>query len=212
MDGINTSPQLAYCCICGNPIEGHGNDPEPILHNGGDVCCDACNERFVIPARMAIGDDSLEGISAISKLMDICVGDDALDSFNKAEIYHDLMSKALEHSRFYQVAPPEPKPEEVLGDAIGYLEGVSSVTEQYCCDMSDMCDKLRNHIDRAIEQGHDASKLEDALSALERTNDSLWSLYNDLYDEVLGNLDEAREHMVRVSHLLGDEGSEVLHA
>ena len=38
------------CCICGEPIEGHGNNPEPYKHEGR--CCDACNAKFVIPARL----------------------------------------------------------------------------------------------------------------------------------------------------------------
>lgn len=39
------------CCICGEPIDGYGNNPEPYKHEGR--CCDACNLKFVIPARMA---------------------------------------------------------------------------------------------------------------------------------------------------------------
>jgi len=38
------------CCICGEEIEGYGNNPEPIKHDGR--CCDACNLKFVIPARL----------------------------------------------------------------------------------------------------------------------------------------------------------------
>ena len=38
------------CCICGEPIEGYGNNPRPYKHEGR--CCDACNLKFVIPARL----------------------------------------------------------------------------------------------------------------------------------------------------------------
>ena len=38
------------CCICGEESEGYGNNPEPIKHDG--KCCDACNRKFVIPARL----------------------------------------------------------------------------------------------------------------------------------------------------------------
>ena len=38
------------CCICGEPLEGQGNNPEPYRHEGR--CCDACNIKFVLPARM----------------------------------------------------------------------------------------------------------------------------------------------------------------
>lgn len=39
------------CCICGEPIEGYGNNPRPYKNEGR--CCDACNIKFVIPARFA---------------------------------------------------------------------------------------------------------------------------------------------------------------
>ena len=38
------------CCICGEPINGYGNNPEPYRRTGR--CCDACNIKFVIPARL----------------------------------------------------------------------------------------------------------------------------------------------------------------
>ncbi len=40
------------CCICGEPIKGFGNNPEPYRHSGR--CCDACNIKFVIPARLMV--------------------------------------------------------------------------------------------------------------------------------------------------------------
>jgi hypothetical protein len=38
------------CCICGEEFEGHGNNPSPVKEDGR--CCDACNVKFVIPARI----------------------------------------------------------------------------------------------------------------------------------------------------------------
>ena len=38
------------CCICGEPIEGHGNNPFPVKTEGD--CCDKCNTEVVIPARI----------------------------------------------------------------------------------------------------------------------------------------------------------------
>lgn len=38
------------CCICGEPIEGHGNNPFPVKTEGD--CCDKCNAEVVIPARI----------------------------------------------------------------------------------------------------------------------------------------------------------------
>lgn len=37
------------CCICGDDFEGYGNNPAPYKESG--KCCDACNRKFVIPAR-----------------------------------------------------------------------------------------------------------------------------------------------------------------
>lgn len=40
------------CCICGKEIDDeHGNNPEPYMAEGH--CCDECNIKFVIPARLA---------------------------------------------------------------------------------------------------------------------------------------------------------------
>lgn len=38
------------CCICGENFEGYGNNPYPYKDEG--TCCDACNRKFVIPARL----------------------------------------------------------------------------------------------------------------------------------------------------------------
>ena len=45
-----TSSKKFICCICGEESEGYGNNPEPVRKTG--QCCDACNRKFVIPARI----------------------------------------------------------------------------------------------------------------------------------------------------------------
>ena len=37
------------CCICGREFNGFGNNANPIREGS---CCDYCNTRFVIPARV----------------------------------------------------------------------------------------------------------------------------------------------------------------
>lgn len=37
------------CCICNKPIRGYGNNAEPVKKG---TCCDKCNNKFVILARM----------------------------------------------------------------------------------------------------------------------------------------------------------------
>ena len=41
---------IKTCCICGNKFKGYGNNPEPVVDSG--TCCDYCNVRVVIPARI----------------------------------------------------------------------------------------------------------------------------------------------------------------
>lgn len=44
------------CSICDKPFSEYGNNPSPF---NGDVCCDECNQRFVIPLRIyQIGHDA----------------------------------------------------------------------------------------------------------------------------------------------------------
>ena len=40
------------CCICGEKIEGYGNNPEPYMSAEAGHCCDLCNQKFVVPARL----------------------------------------------------------------------------------------------------------------------------------------------------------------
>ena len=44
----NSEPTL--CAICGVTFTGFGNNPAPF---SGNKCCDDCNRRFVLPARLA---------------------------------------------------------------------------------------------------------------------------------------------------------------
>ena len=38
------------CCICGKEIIGFGNNPWPVKDSG--CCCDECNSRVVLQARI----------------------------------------------------------------------------------------------------------------------------------------------------------------
>lgn len=53
-----------FCCICGCPINGYGNNPDGAMwkdeegnlvdptFNEDDRCCDECDQLFVIPGRI----------------------------------------------------------------------------------------------------------------------------------------------------------------
>ena len=43
------------CCICKKPFDGYGNNAEPVCSGS---CCDECNMKEVIPARMKMLDNS----------------------------------------------------------------------------------------------------------------------------------------------------------
>lgn len=47
-----TESKSATCCICGEPLDGYGNNPEPFMSYEAGECCDGCNLKFVIPARL----------------------------------------------------------------------------------------------------------------------------------------------------------------
>ena len=40
------------CSICEKDVKEYGNNPQPIILQQGKQCCDACNNKYVIPARM----------------------------------------------------------------------------------------------------------------------------------------------------------------
>lgn len=41
---------MIKCIICGNEITNQGNNPFPVVDYGR--CCDNCNLKYVIPARV----------------------------------------------------------------------------------------------------------------------------------------------------------------
>lgn len=53
-----------YCCICGKPLEGFGNNPDGAVwktpdgeiqfpeFEANDRCCDVCDGKYVIPGRL----------------------------------------------------------------------------------------------------------------------------------------------------------------
>lgn len=40
-----------FCCICGEPVEDDGHNPEPYVSSDSGVCCDACELKFVLPLK-----------------------------------------------------------------------------------------------------------------------------------------------------------------
>ena len=38
------------CCICSKKFSGYGNNPQPVKDEGR--CCDKCNKKTILPARL----------------------------------------------------------------------------------------------------------------------------------------------------------------
>lgn len=52
-----TEAKEQFCCICGEPVGEYGNNPEPFMSAENGKCCDGCNQKFVIPARLTAKED-----------------------------------------------------------------------------------------------------------------------------------------------------------
>lgn len=44
--------KMQICCFCGQVFYGYGNNPYPASENPEDRCCNDCNSKVVIPARI----------------------------------------------------------------------------------------------------------------------------------------------------------------
>lgn len=52
-----TEAKDSFCCICGEPLEGYGNNPEPFMSAADGRCCDGCNLKFVLTKRIELMDE-----------------------------------------------------------------------------------------------------------------------------------------------------------
>lgn len=83
-DIVLTETEDEICCICGEPIQGYGNNPAPVCDDG--VCCDKCNIEKVIPARLS----SIHALEESNQITDTLTP--ALDQFlmDMAQMYCDF--------------------------------------------------------------------------------------------------------------------------
>ncbi len=52
VDVEEQNDQKQNCCICGKQFQGFGHSPFPCEDEDTGRCCDACNEDYVLPARI----------------------------------------------------------------------------------------------------------------------------------------------------------------
>jgi hypothetical protein len=88
-------PPAAVCVFCGDPLNGPGNNPAPVVTAGTGKACDRCNATIVLPARVMamngasvaeLGDEAAEAPAAGGGGARLTVG----------ELLH--MSQAHEHA------------------------------------------------------------------------------------------------------------------
>jgi hypothetical protein len=83
---------MKECCICGCGFAEYGSDPHPFE---GEKCCDDCNDRFVIPARIMLQPGQREVIDFLTRFAQIGRSMVALHSDPKLheEIRRDLTAR-----------------------------------------------------------------------------------------------------------------------
>ena len=71
------------CSICGEDLNGYyGNNPDPIRTADTARCCDECNSRFVIPARIILMSADMDKQIEISKKLNECSYEELCNIFN----------------------------------------------------------------------------------------------------------------------------------
>lgn len=82
------------CIICGDEIEGHGNNPSPVTEEGR--CCDRCNLYTVVPARIKRAYESEEKAELRYRFLIWC------DKANSDELEEAIHEKADMFEDIYQ--------------------------------------------------------------------------------------------------------------
>ena len=49
---LSKPTEMHICSICERPFEGMGNNPQPVMPFEEQRCCDNCNDKIVIWARL----------------------------------------------------------------------------------------------------------------------------------------------------------------
>ena len=50
---FGSNSKTYICCICGREFHDYGNNPQPISQKIEDRCCNECNQKHIMPARIA---------------------------------------------------------------------------------------------------------------------------------------------------------------
>lgn len=59
---------MMRCNLCGCEIIGWGNNPDPLSLSDEDRCCDSCNAKYILPARLYLLNHKLT-----AKMLKTCI-------------------------------------------------------------------------------------------------------------------------------------------
>lgn len=91
---------MAICCICGKSIVGYGNNPWPITDKG--ECCDECNFKFVLPARLEKVTRTKDAETFDPIKTAIKTTEEAVAAFKKAMETATIESERKRYAELYQ--------------------------------------------------------------------------------------------------------------
>lgn len=99
--------RLNKCCICGREYEGHGNNPYPVA-SPDLMCCNGCNYRVVIPARMEQQKKHEAMTTELEKIKTYIERQtETMDTNCKVELLHDLAWWAAEQAGELDFGSPD---------------------------------------------------------------------------------------------------------
>lgn len=110
--------EIKKCCICGKDFNEWGNNPWPFI---GETCCNVCDLRYVIPARiMRLQENVLTKYHA-QLLMAIQHGGDILSEDNVVVLKHIENM----HNDYVFIVPPQTQDKNAIIGAYATRKGVA---------------------------------------------------------------------------------------
>ena len=88
------------CCICGKETEGYGNNPHPVKDDG--ECCDECNVKVIIPARLKALEEKENSYVADDTAEDIAEDFDEEDPKEVNTDYLNITRMGFEVKKIYE--------------------------------------------------------------------------------------------------------------
>ena len=181
------------CVICGETFDGYGNNAEPVKKG---ICCDVCNIKYVIPARINKMHDSKKvkdgwSLQQIKNLV---------NSYNSTVVAHDKINGYyISSASAYEIADIARKlniPNQYSYEADGYFIDLAKVGIK---DSKKVKDKLSSSY-RIIET------LPNGYGIAQTYGDGLFYIFKD--DEVLYGsyafLENAKEALNRYKNIKDD--------